>query len=502
MVQGAQVMPAEPSSAITDETNTSTMMNSHEDFQIGLNRSQKFTLGLVLLVLVDIIWVASSELTKYLYEEEAYQKPLFTTYVKTSMFCVYLLGFLVYSPWRDMCSWSASNSYVLMDPNIEDTNYFTDSPPPLSEPTYVPLKRPECSRSTSKSSGTESDDSGVRSVRFSKLAEVRQMSEEEATAALMARLSYTASVRADQIARRAANKLPVSKVAWLAFTFCVLWCMANYSYQAALEYGDAGLVSLLSCAAPLFTLLLSAAIPSEPMDRISLSKIAAVGMSIAGASTVCWSSLSPSFPLGASLALISASLYATYLVSLKKKVPSEEALDVPMFFGFVGLFCLLGLWPVVAAFHALGLEKFEWPTRPQWAVMFLNGLIGTVLSEVLWLWGCLLTCPLVGTLALTLTVPLSFLADALLWQVQYPLRVYIGAIPMVAALIWAGFLSSPGANGERLAPRDPLARWILIGWNKLTSPRNSFSRLQGEREREQTESLIGVNNSSTSDHEA
>lgn len=39
-------------------------MNPQEDFQIGLNRSQKFTLGIVLLILVDIIWVASSELTK------------------------------------------------------------------------------------------------------------------------------------------------------------------------------------------------------------------------------------------------------------------------------------------------------------------------------------------------------------------------------------------------------------------------------------------------------
>jgi solute carrier family 35, member F5 len=168
----------------------------------------------------------------------------------------------------------------------------------------VPLRRPDGSRGTSKSSGTESDDSSVRSVRFSKLAEVRQMSEEEATAALMARLSYSASVRADQMARRAANKLPVSKVAWLALTFCILvckpvkklplmftqlfliflqWCIANFSYQAALEFGDAGLVSLLSCAAPLFTLLLSAAMPTEPMDRITLSKIAAVGLSIAGA---------------------------------------------------------------------------------------------------------------------------------------------------------------------------------------------------------------------------
>jgi len=48
---------------------------------------------------------------------------------------------------------------------------------------------------------------------------------------------------------------------------------------------------------------------------------------------------------------------------------------------------------------------------------------------------------------------------------------------MVLALIWAGFLSSPNPNSERTAPRDPLARWILIAWTKLTSPRNSFNRL-------------------------
>jgi hypothetical protein len=39
-------------------------MHPQEEFQIGLNRSQKFTLGIVLLILVDVIWVASSELTK------------------------------------------------------------------------------------------------------------------------------------------------------------------------------------------------------------------------------------------------------------------------------------------------------------------------------------------------------------------------------------------------------------------------------------------------------
>lgn len=88
-----------------------------------------------------------------------------------------------------------------------------------SDPTFVPIKTPDqCDRS----SGTESDDSSIRSVRFSKLAEVRHMSESDATEALLARLSYQASVRAGEHARRQANKFSIQKVAKIALTFCLL----------------------------------------------------------------------------------------------------------------------------------------------------------------------------------------------------------------------------------------------------------------------------------------
>lgn len=85
-----------------------------------------------------------------------------------------------------------------MDPNTEDENFFSDTPPGLvcsclieakatlasrlkqhslvlllqSDPTFVPLRRPDSIAASSRSSGTESDDSSVKSVRFSKLAEV------------------------------------------------------------------------------------------------------------------------------------------------------------------------------------------------------------------------------------------------------------------------------------------------------------------------------------------
>ena len=45
--------------------------------------------------------------------------------------------------------------------------------------------------------------------------------------------------------------------------------------------------------------------------------------------------------------------------------------------------------------------------------MLTNGLIGTVLSELLWLVGCFYTSSLVATLAISLTIPLTMLADVL-----------------------------------------------------------------------------------------
>lgn len=77
-----------------------------------------------------------------------------------------------------------------------------------SDSTFVPIKAETVS-------GVESDDSNIRSVRFSKLAEVREMSPHEAGEALMSRLSYSASIR---VRRQKTNH----KTARTALMFCVL----------------------------------------------------------------------------------------------------------------------------------------------------------------------------------------------------------------------------------------------------------------------------------------
>ncbi|EFA07349.1 solute carrier family 35, member F5 [Tribolium castaneum] len=458
-------------------------------FGSSLTKTQRLILGSFVLILVDVIWVASSELTKFIYSNETFEKPFFCTYVKTSMFAIYLLGFLFWQPWKDNCSRPAN--YIHVDTEQEDENYYNDTNTTnsrLSNPVYVPVKTPELDRN----SGTESDDSSVRSVRFNKLAEVRHMSETDATEALLARLSYQATLRAGEIAKRAAIKLPVLRVAKISLIFCLLWFLANYSYQVALAQTEAAMVNVLSSTSSFFTLVLAAIFPSNQNDKFTLSKFLAVLLSLLGTTLVSFSdiSLESSVPLGAFLSLLSAFFYATYLVFLKRKVDHEDKIDIPLFFGFVGFFNLILLWPCFFFLHFSGLEVFEWPSRQQVLLLLLNGVLGTVISEALWLWGCFLTSSLMATMSMSLTIPMTMLMDVFLKKIVYPSLFYTGSIPMVVAFFAVTLLS-------HYDNWDPVLDVIRCAYLSICR-RTRFMRF-AEMPSEQTEALIGIN---SNEHEA
>lgn len=55
--------------------------------------------------------------------------------------------------------------------------------------------------------------------------------------------------------------------------------------------------------------------------------------------------------------------------------------------GFVGLFDFVLLLPLLVIWHYTKLELFELPPTPNvWTLLLVNGFVGTVLSELLWLW--------------------------------------------------------------------------------------------------------------------
>ncbi|KFM59875.1 Solute carrier family 35 member F5, partial [Stegodyphus mimosarum] len=407
------------------------------------------------------------------------------------MFMLYLLGFIFWKPWRSQCS--SKPMYALVDPTsseIEENDCdYVEAEPLLSESVFIPIKYHDDGE---KSSGNESDDSSskqsVKSVHFNQVTEVRHLSESQADDALLARLSYAASLRAQESAFRAANKLPMKQVARIALLFCILWFLGNLSYQEALSNTEAGIVNILSCSSGLFTLILASIFPANSGDRFTLSKFLAVAMSIVGVSIISSEDkgVQNFFPPGAVWSILGAFFYAAYVVLLRRKVDSEEMLDIPMFFGFVGLFNLLLMWPGFIFLHYTKVEEFQWPSQHQWLLLLCNGLIGTVFSELLWLWGCFLTSSLIATLSVSLTIPFTIFFDIFLKKVDYPLPFFLGTLPMFLSFFAVAFLT----HYENWDP-------VLVGVNKLVNL--CFRKAQRVRDidYEQTESLINVNSEYT-----
>ncbi|KAJ8256004.1 hypothetical protein COCON_G00198680 [Conger conger] len=423
------------------------VMNRMSSQSSSLAQRRRMALGVLILLLVDIIWVASSELTSYIFKRQDYNKPFFSTFAKTSMFVLYLLGFLVWRPWRQMCTRRLRGRHAAFFADAEA--YFTACTTDnslnnsLSEPLYVPVKFQDVPPEQFQNANGDCHTSPKKHrVRFSNIMEVRQLPSTQALEAKLSRMAYPVAKDHESMLKTV-GKLTVTEVAKISFFFCFVWFLANLSYQEALSDTQVAIVNILSSTSGLFTLILAAVFPSNSSDRFTLSKLLAVVLSMGGVALV---SLSGSDDpddkgaLGSFWALAGAVLYAVYIVMIKRKVEREDKLDIPMFFGFVGLFNLLLLWPGFFLLHYTGFEAFELPSKLVWMYIIINGLIGTVLSEFLWLWGCFLTSSLIGTLALSLTIPLSIIADMCMQKARFSWLFFAGAIPVFLSFFIAALL--------------------------------------------------------------
>ncbi|XP_055005760.1 solute carrier family 35 member F5 isoform X1 [Boleophthalmus pectinirostris] len=461
---------------------------------------RRMALGVVILLLVDVIWVASSELTSYIFKQQEYNKPFFSTFTKTSMFVLYLLGFLLWRPWRQQCTGTIKRRHSAFLFQFADAEaYFarcnTDTAGDncLSEPLYVPVKFQDIPNETSCSLIGDCETSSKKQrVRFSNIMEVRQLPSTQALEAKLSRMSYPAA-KDHEAMLQTVGKLTITDVAKISFFFCFVWFLANLSYQEALSDTQVAIVNILSSTSGLFTLILAAIFPSNSSDRFTLSKLLAVALSMGGVALVSLSSMDnhdEKGAIGSLWSLAGAVLYAVYIVMIKRRVDREDKLDIPMFFGFVGLFNLLLLWPGFLLLHYTGFEVFELPSQLVWTYILINGLIGTVLSEFLWLWGCFLTSSLIGTLALSLTIPLSIMADICMQKVRFSWLFFAGAIPVFLSFFIATLLC-------HYNNWDP----VLVGLRRVYSficRKHRLQRLPDDSE--QCESLIPLN--TISPHEA
>jgi len=278
----------------------------------------------------------------------------------------------------------------------------------------------------------------------------------------------------------------------LSFAFCMLWFGANYFAMACLQYTTVASTTILTATSSIWTLLIGAL---TRIERFTWRKLCGVLASLVGIVLISHadftsdgtaSSTSPpppsqmnygggggamslmatramdSFPdkppselaLGDALALLSAVLYGVYTITLKKSslTAAPLELDMTLFFGLVGTFNLVLLLPLFPVLHFTGLEPFVMPpTRRVWAILIVNS-ISSFVSDICWAYAMVLTSPLVVTVGLSLTIPLSLVGEMVL-QSRYEGWLYwLGAAVVVGSFLFVDREESKDdAEGETAA---------------------------------------------------
>lgn len=76
--------------------------------------------------------------------------------------------------------------------------------------------------------------------------------------------------------------------------------------------------------------------------------------------------------LGDFMAALSAILYGVYTIVMKKRVGDESRVNMPLFFGLVGLINFVLLWPGFVILHFSGFETFGLPeTSRVWMIILV-----------------------------------------------------------------------------------------------------------------------------------
>ncbi|KAF8974030.1 hypothetical protein BDZ97DRAFT_1912469 [Flammula alnicola] len=384
-----------PSPART--TNNLDQPNAHRDTQDPRPFFRKdYATGISLLMIVVILWTSSNFLTQDLYEG-GYNKPFLVTYMNTSSFSFYLIPFLVRRWWT----------------RRHNTKPFVEDGAPGE---YQPLAN---------------NDDNVEEPQTS--------------------LDNYSGTRREPL-----PPLTNRQTADLAFTFCLMWFIANWSVNASLGYTSVASATILS-SMRFFTLAIGRLFRVE---KLTILKIGAVFASFMGVILVSLSD-SESTPaavpalhlkgqqvtvdsratMGDMLALISALFYAMYVILLKVRIKSESRIDMQLFFGFVGLFNILACWPIGLILHFTGGEVFELPpSRKALSAVAINMAI-TLSSDYLYVLAMLKTTPLVVTIGLSLTIPVAVGGDFLRHRPTHG-EVIAGAVLILFSFVLVGFEDS------------------------------------------------------------
>ena len=358
--------------------------------------------------------------------DDSYSKPFFITYVNTAFFIMPLAPILLHKAYRkpgELRQWR------------EDTLAWL-----RSGRRYVPLMRKEEGGSVY----ADSPQSHARRGSNSASQELLLSDPMETSQVLSAKDLLT------QPASDSSVPLSLHETAKLSLEFCMLWFLANYFVAACLEYTTVASSTILTSTSSVFTLLFGALFGVE---KFTVRKLIGVLASLAGIILISSQDLSGEsaddehrgdFPektlreiaIGDALAFASAVMYGIYAVFMKKRIDDESRISMPLFFGLVGLINIFLLWPLFFIFHFTNIETFAMPPTSRVTLIVLMNSVTSLVSDLCWAYAVLFTSPIVVTVGLSMTIPLSLVGQIVLNGQTASVVYWVGAMVVVLAFVF------------------------------------------------------------------
>ena len=393
-------------------------------------KAGKRTVGLLMLAVVVFLWTASNFLASDILADDEYSKPFFITYVNTAFFVIPLVPILMYKRLRrpeELQQWREDTVACLRYGR-----------------SYVPFLRKEGDGAVYASIPTSHSRRGSNSASSELL--LGDNDDHMETSQVLSAKDYLAPHHLTD----PSVPLSLHETTKLSLEFCMLWFLANYFVAACLEYTTVASSTILTSTSSVFTLLFGALFGVE---KFTVRKLIGVLASLAGIVLISSQDLSGEsaddehrgdFPekslreiaIGDALAFASAVMYGIYAVFMKKRIDDESRISMPLFFGLVGLINIFLLWPLFLIFHATNVETFAMPPTSRVTLIIVTNSLTSLVSDLCWAYAVLFTSPIVVTVGLSMTIPLSLVGQIVLNGQTASVVYWVGAMVVVLAFVF------------------------------------------------------------------
>lgn len=363
-----------------------------------VRRQHNHTIGLIMLLLVVALWVASGMLIQGIFHDLHFSSPFFLTYFSTSLFSVYLPSHYC---WQQLLRcWGTRNSSTRT----------------------VMYEQLQTITAAVTATATAVDCNGGNSDA-KVFAETAPLSHANHLQQQQRQQQQPAQSVLQQL-------LPTLRISAL---LCPLWLSLNYTYNLALSMTSISSATILSSSSSLFVLLFGVCLLHT---KVTCSNAIGVCCTVTGAALISYKDDGSADSMhGDLLAAVSALCYALYSIMLKRWIPEDSEQSMLLVFGWIGVINMTVLWPLLFLLDAAGIEPLVMPSLSVLGMLLLNGLFGTVISDMLWAQSVVYTTPLIASLGLSLTIPIAMIVDVMFNQHELTMVYVVGSVLVVSGFV-------------------------------------------------------------------